>query len=94
MSSETTCFVVQNGGPHFAENRLSSADGGIGFFAKWPFSRLFAHIFDHPSLRTFFSFVLFCLLARKSKRSTDAKRYETRAFGAVSGLSTNLFDPF
>ena len=56
------------GGRHFAGNRLSSADGGIGVFAQGPFSRLLGVFFRKKAIFeaswAFFSFLKgrFCCL--------------------------------
>ena len=42
------------GWPVFAENRRWRENREIDLFAKWPFSRLFARFFGHPSWKPFF----------------------------------------
>ena len=42
------------GWPFLAENRRRRKKREIDLFAKWPFSRLCAHFFGHPSRKSFF----------------------------------------
>ena len=81
------------GWPFFAENRRWRENREIDLFAKWPFSRLFARFFGHPSWKPFF--LDFGLLSC----GNTAVEVETRETLQNKGFHSDfaslyLFEPF